>query len=454
MSLSADVTVARAGEESLPEQRPTRVRFLVLAFLCSLAFVLYLDRVCISQAIQPMQEELGLNESQFGVIFAAFTLAYGLFEIPTGHWADQLGSRRVLTRISIWWSVFTALTGACFGFYSLVVVRFLFGAGEAGAFPNAARVISRWFPPLERGRAQGMFQTTALIGGAGSQVLAAYLIRAIGWRFTFVVFGLVGIVWAVIFYWWFRDEPSDHIRVNEAERAIIGTGSTRHDHTAGIPWGYVLTHRGILLLATIMTCASFNSYVYFSWFSKYLQAGRGVEPVHAGWLCSLVLTLAALGTISGGVIADRVKRTVMNPLRWRRWWGFSAYVAAALFLIAGVMGESPLVMALGAAFSTAATHLTNPSWWSCATDVSGRHIGALFGLMNGVGVFGAMSSQLLFGNLAEWRKSQGFEGRAQWDPAFYVVAAVLLVAAVCWLFVDTSRPIGSAAEHDAPKNPA
>src|SRR4029079_15772120 len=140
-------------------------------------------------------------------VFNAFMLAYCLFEVPTGHWGDRFGSRGAITSTVIWWSIFTALTGAAFGFYWLVIFRFLFGAGEAGAFPNAARVVTRWFAPGERGLARGAITMTSLLGGAISPPLAAALIRSVGWRWTFGVFGLLGLAWAAVFYWKFRDDP-------------------------------------------------------------------------------------------------------------------------------------------------------------------------------------------------------------------------------------------------------
>ena len=180
----------------------------------------------------------------------AFTLAYGLFEVPTGRWGDRIGGRRVLTRISLWWSAFTAMTGACTGLWSLVAVRFLFGAGEAGAFPNVARVLSRWFPDEERGRAQGLLlAASSSIGGAIAPFLAAVLIQGIGWRWTFAAFGGVGAAWAAGFWWWFRDDPAAHPAVDPAELAHIGRRATSGDvhprspgppspgTRASAPWG-------------------------------------------------------------------------------------------------------------------------------------------------------------------------------------------------------------------------
>src|SRR5260370_23867794 len=160
----------------VPVQRPTRARYVVLGLLCSMAFVLYLDRICMGQAVVPIRAELRLSRTDMSWVQIAFTIAYGLFEVPTGHWGDRFGSRRVLTRIVLWWSAFTALTGICWGFWSLVAVRFLFGAGEAGAFPNAARIVKRWFPVAERGRYQGFFLAASPVVGGVAPGLPGWLI--------------------------------------------------------------------------------------------------------------------------------------------------------------------------------------------------------------------------------------------------------------------------------------
>ncbi len=188
------------------------VRYGVLGMLCLLSFILYLDRVCISQSLTDIQDDLKLSHGDMSYVLGAFTLAYGLFEVPIGHWGDRYDSRGVLARIAIWWSAFTVLTGACNGLTMLIVVRFLFGGGEAGALPNAARVIAQWFPPHGRGPAQGMIMTSALIGGAVSPLPAQSLIDLpqLGWRGAFVVLGLPGLLWAAAFYCWFRDDPAEH----------------------------------------------------------------------------------------------------------------------------------------------------------------------------------------------------------------------------------------------------
>jgi MFS transporter, ACS family, glucarate transporter len=363
----------------------------------------------------------------------AVTLAYGLFEVPTGWLGDRQGGRRILTRIVVWWSVFTVLTGAATGFVTLVAVRFLFGAGEAGAFPNAARVISRWFPLGERGRVQGMLLTASSVGGVAAPPLAAFIIEVAGWRWAFVVFGLVGIVWAVGFWVWFRDDPAEHPSVNPAELAEIrGDLPPPAADPGPVPWRAVVVNRGILILGLLMSLAAFNSYFYYSWFPKYLQAARGVPNLEAGWLSSLILAGAGIGVFLGGFLADRITRREADPVRARRFLGAACFLAAAAGLFVGARCDDALALSGFLAASTFAMHLAMPNWWSVAIPQCGRHVGTLFGLMNGMGVVGAMASQYFVGAFADWRKAEGFTGRDQWDPMFDVYVGVLVLGAAAW----------------------
>lgn len=408
----------------------TNVRFAVLAVLCLLSAVLYLDRICISQALTSIQKDLDLDNTETSYFLMAFTLAYGLFEVPTGRWGDMIGGRRVLTRISLWWSAFTALTGACTGLWSLIVVRFLFGAGEAGAFPNAARVLSRWFPDAERGRAHGIFLAASQIGGALAPLLAGLLIATIGWRWTFAAFGAVGILWAAGFWLWFRDDPAMHSSVNAAEVEHIGRRVTSGNVHEQIPWSAVAVCPSIWFLGIIMTFASFNSYIYFSWFATYLMKGRDVAETTSGFMASMVLTGSAIGTLVGGQVMD--KFVLRGGLARRRLMGGTAFLAAAGLLTCALLTQDPWLATILTALCCFMTQSTQPLWWSCTIAVSGRHLGALFGLMNSAGVFGAMTSQYLVGAIADGLGKQGYSGRTQWDPVFQIDVIVLLLAAAMW----------------------
>jgi MFS family permease len=427
-----------------PAARPSRARFVLAGWLCGLAGILYLDRICMSQAVQPIQDELHLSNREMSYILMAFTVAYGLFEVPTGRWGDLYGARNVLTRIAVWWSAFTALTGAGTGLVSLVLIRFLFGVGEAGAYPNVARVLSRWFPASERGRVQGLLLTAAQLGGVAAPTVAAYLIDGVGWRGAFAVFGVFGLVWAVGFWLWFRDNPAEHPSVNDAELAVIRAGAAPLEPPREpVPWRAVLLNPGIWLLGICTTCAAFNTYLYFSWFPTYLMEARGVPNKEAGWLSSLVLSGSAVGVLAGGWVADRLTR--LGPARiWgRRLFGAGSLWSAGLFLFLGARCDSPLALSLLAALSTLALLLTLPTWWSAAIEQSGRHVGSLFGLMNSLGVIGAVSSQWFVGAFADWRAAQGFTGRAQWDPLFDVYVVVLGVGGWAWALYRV-RPLPDA----------
>jgi ACS family glucarate transporter-like MFS transporter len=420
---NADLAVASA---------PTRTRFVVLGVLCLLSGILYLDRICMSAALDSIQTDLRLTNTEGSYVLMAFTLAYGLFEIPTGRWGDRIGGRRVLTRISLWWSAFTALTGACTGLWTLVAVRFLFGAGEAGAFPNVARVLSRWFPDEERGRAQGLLLAASSIGGALAPFLATLMVQSLGWRATFAAFGGLGAVWAAGFWWWFRDDPATHPAVGPAELAHIGRRATASDVHAAIPWAAVARNPSIRSLGLIMARSSFNSYIYFSWFPKYLKEGRQIAATEAGLMASTVLAFAAVGILAGGFLADRIVLRGEGQMG-RRLLGGGAFLAAAALLGCALRIRNPWIAVILTALSCFAAQSTQPLWWSCAIGVSGRHVGALFGLMNGVGVLGAMSSQYLVGALADWMGARGFSGREQWDPIFFIDLGILLWAGVTWV---------------------
>jgi len=449
--------------------KPTRARYVVLGFLGSMATVLYLDRVCIAQALKPMKDEFGFTNTDATFVLMAFTAAYGLFEIPTGRWGDRYGSRRVLTRIVVWWSAFTALTGSVWLFsvdlsdwyvpipvvvtslWLLILIRFLFGAGEAGAIPNAARIIKIWFPLSERGRVQGVFQASMHVGGTIAPMVAALIIELAGWRWTFFLFGIVGVVWAAIFYWWFRDLPAEHSAVNLAEAQLIGTPASQTHAHGPVPWGEAFAHPSIWLLSTIIVLSAFNSYLFFSWYSTYLQEARAVSNVVAGRLSALALGGATVGSLLGGYVADMITKRCADPYRVRRWFCTSVFFAAAACLLVSVNTDEPWLSAMWCAAACVLMFCQLPSWWCVAFEVAGKHTGTLFGLLNGVGVFGAMASQFFFGVFADLRKEQGFEGRDQWDPAFYACVVTLIVAGILWQFMWARNAIGEAIASEKPK---
>ncbi len=288
----------------------SRVRYGVLAFTVALAAITYLDRVCIAQTASEIMRDLALSEKQMGWVFGAFTLAYALFEIPTGAWGDRIGTRRVLTRIVVWWSGFTIATAAAFSFSSLLAIRFLFGVGEAGAFPNVAKTFSRWFPVAERGTAQGIFFAGAHLGGGLTPWLVAALVNVMPWRLVFVVFGTIGFFWAAAWFWWFRDDPAEHPAVSESEREYIESGRKRampHRLDSAMAMS-LLTNRSLIALCLMYFTQAYGFYFNLTWLPTYLKKEHGFSGNWLGLLAGLPLILSSLADVVGGLTTDRVTR--------------------------------------------------------------------------------------------------------------------------------------------------
>ena len=292
------------------------MRHRVAALTALVGVITYLDRTCISVTAPNMMKDLGLTQIQMSFVFSAFTLAYGIFEIPSGWWGDRVGTRRVLTRIVTWWSTFTMLTGAAWNYAALLAIRFLFGAGEAGCWPNAARTISRWFPLSERGTAQGFFFMGTNLAGGFTPLLVTVMLGHISWRWLFVIFGSVGFVWAVFWRYWFRDEPAQHAAVRAEELEWIEKGrmiDAGHSHD-GTPWKALLANRTAVLICAMYFAQAYGFNFYVTWLPTYLKNVRGFASVSLGVFAGLPLALGVLASPLGGLTTDRLTRRF--GLRW------------------------------------------------------------------------------------------------------------------------------------------
>jgi MFS transporter, ACS family, glucarate transporter len=413
---------------------PSRARYTLVVWLCGLSSLLYLDRTCMSKAVKPIREDLDLSKSEMSLVLMAFTLAYGVCAVPAGRLGDKLGPRVMLSILVALWSLFTGLTGLANSLLTLIVVRLLFGAAESGAFPNAARVMTRWYPMRERGRVQGIMLSFAQIGGVVAPAATGYLIEAAGWRWVFGIFGFIGLLWALGFWIWFRDDPADHPRVNAAELDDIRDSVPPPPLTTDpVPWRAVFTNRGILALGAVMILAAFFTYFFYSWFPTYLEDARGVSNVNSGWLTSLAIAGSAVGMLLGGWISDRITGLAADPMRVRRHVCAAGFLVAAACMFIGTRCESAFVLTVFWSLAMAVMHIQLPNWWSAIIPQSGKHTATIFGLTNGVGVFGALASQGFVGLFADYQeKERGLTGRAAWDPIFDVYVLVLIGGAIAW----------------------
>jgi MFS family permease len=410
--------------------RPSRARHVVLGFALAAMGVAYLDRVAISTAAPAVKADLGLSDTEMGLVFSAFTLAYALFEVPSGWLADRFGARWMLTRIVLWWSAMTAATGAATGFASLVTIRWLFGMGEAGVLPSLSRAFSRWLPPQDRGRAFGFTLMAAALGGAATQPIVVALLERISWRQAFPIFGSVGLLWAAAWFWWFRDDPRRHRGVNAAELGLIGCEpESAHPR---VPWGRLASSRGMIALCAMYFCAIYGWYFYITWLPTYLLRGRGFDFQAMGWLASLPLLAIAAGSVVGGWLSDALVRR--SGLRaGLRGPGLVGLPLASLCVLAAVAtpdGRSAAFLLAGAAGCAA---LGIAPAWSVCLAIGGRHAGVVSGAMNTFGNLGGALSPIVMGAV--------LEASGSWDLSLHSVAALYGVAALCWLGIDPESPI-------------
>src|SRR5262249_12563201 len=407
--------------------------------------VTYLDRICISAAAPYIMRDLHLTVLQMSVVFSAFTLAYSLFEIPSGWLGDVLGPRRVLTRIVLWWSLFTMLTAAARGYASLVAIRFLFGAGEAGAFPNIARTLSQWFPRRERGRANGVMFLGSRVGGMLSAPIALLIVLRWGWRASFVAFGGLGIAWAGAWYAWYRDRPDDRPEVSAEELAWIHqdremdprtSGPDAPDVRASTPWRVLLATRNLYAICAMYFAFGYGLYFYFTWLPTYLISVLGFSVFSGGVFAALPFVLAGIADLIGGWLTDRLTRGY--GLRVGRCYlGFAAFTLCGSLVFASTFPLPAVAKAVLLASALAAADLALGACWAVPVDVAPDHAGVVTGFMNTLGNLGGLIGPLVVGIAVDrWHS---------WTFPFYVTAAIYTSGGIAWLTIDPEQRIGRAS---------
>jgi len=413
--------------------RATRARYRVVVFAVTLAVIQYIDRVCISQAAPLISHDLGLSKRQMGWVFSAFTLAYALFEIPSGYWGDRIGPRRVLLRVVLWWSFFTAATGWVRGLPSLLACRFLFGAGEAGCFPNLTKAFARWLSPRERVSAQAVMWMGARWGGAATPLLVVFVLGFVHWRVAFLVFGLLGVAWAMAFAAWFRDDPRRHPAVNAAEAALLPPGDAVHSDHFAVPWGELMRSRSVWLLCGQYFACSYGWYFFVTWFPTYLLEVQKFDPARSGAPAGLPLFFGGCGLLLTGLITPLLQRWTGSVGLVRRLTGVAGFTGAACCLVGATFLREPLVAVAAIAFASFWNDITLPGAWATCMDIGGRYVGTLSGAMNMVGNIGGFLSPIVLGEI--------LDRTGNWNLNFLVTAGVYAFGAMCWWFLDPTTPL-------------
>ena len=279
-------------------------RNIVLSYLVSLSLITYIDRTCISLVASDMKADLGIENDVWGWVLSAFALSYAIFELPTGALGDRIGPRKVLTRVVVWWSVFTALTGTAMNSLYLIIIRFLFGAGEAGAYPNASIVVSRWFPKYEIGKAQAFIWAAGRIGGAFAPWIIIPIASHFGWRYSFFAMAILGLVWAAIWFWGFLDFPHEDKNISSEELNLIESNRRFKESNHHIPWKKLLQNRNMWALMLMFHFFMYGAYFFTGWLPTYLKEGRHFDKSQMQLFATLPFVLGAIGCFTGGYLSD------------------------------------------------------------------------------------------------------------------------------------------------------
>ncbi|MBO7116216.1 MAG: MFS transporter [Prevotella sp.] len=394
---------------------------VILAMLVILGMVTFLDRINISVAGSSIMHDLELSPSQWGWVQSAFILSYGLMQIPMGALGDHFGHRKILAAIVLWWSAFTAFTGLAGGLASLLVIRFMFGIGEAGSSPCSTGVISRWFEKSEVGKAQGYVWAASRMGGALTPFVVIPVMMWVGWRAAFYLLGALGVVWAVIWYWYYRDSSdSGDFRVSIESRET------------SLSWSLLFGNRQFWLICGMYFFYAFGSWFFFSWFPTFMELGRGFDKTELTYAVAVPFIMSMIGNIAGGHLTDKLTQKYGIKIGRKALGSTSLTVSAVcMFLAAFIPGKMAVFVFLSLCFGI--FDLMLPSAWALCIDLGKRHAGTISGAMNTAGNIGGFCCGIFFGELVQQS--------GNYNLPLYMIAVMLLVSAVLFAFINPEKPI-------------
>jgi len=430
----------------MEDTRRSSGRWYILVLICVMYLITYLDRVNISTAAPVISKEFGFDRITMGVIFSAFVWAYAIFQVPGGWLSDRFGARPVLATIVAYWSVMTAATAAATGALSFIVIRFLFGVGEAGAFPGATRAMQLWYPRSERGFVQGITHSASRLGAAIAPPLVVLIMTNLGWRSVFYICGAAGLVWAV---WWFisyRNLPEEHGMVNRAElghiRGIDEKGQVKEAYiekkAASVPWGTLLKSPNMWAIMCAYFTYVYCLWIFLSWLPSYLVDFRHFTLLKVGIFASLPLFAGVIGDTVGGLATDWLLKTTGNTKFARRSVAIVGMIGCCVFIVPAALTADAYTAVYCLTAAMFFLECTIGPSWAVPMDVGGKYSGTVSGMMNMAGNIGGALSPLVFGFLVQY---------GNWQAPFIVAAALLVAGSAVWLFwLDPDRHVLPASE--------
>jgi sugar phosphate permease len=428
-------------------QQPSRGRWYVLLLISVMYLITYLDRVNISTAAPQISKEFGFDKVTMGVIFSAFVWAYALFQVPGGWLSDRFGARGVLGGVVTYWSVMTAATGAAFSSVSFIAVRFLFGVGEAGAFPGATRAMQLWYPQRERGLVQGVTHSASRFGAAIAPPIVVLIMSELGWRSVFFICGAIGLIWSL---WWsltYRNLPEDHGLVNKAElesiRGLDDQGAIKPppiEKQTNVPWGTLVRSPNMWAIMCAYFTYVYCLWIFLSWLPSYLIDFRHFTLIKVGLFASLPLFAGVIGDTVGGLATDWLLRTTGSAKIGRRTVAIVGLLGCAVCIVPAALTDNAYVAVYGLTASMFFLEFTIGPSWAVPMDTGGKYSGTVSGMMNMAGNFGGALSPIVFGVLVQY---------GSWVAPFIVAAALLVVGAAVWAFwLDPDMPILESSRNE------
>ena len=416
--------------------RPTRVRHIILALTVAAYFITYLNRVLLPNALPVIQKEFGFSLITLGLIQSCYQWAYALFQIPGGWFGDRAGPRIAMTTVVVWWSILTFITGFSMSVTMLMVCLFLIGAGEAGAFPIANRALSRWMLPGERGFAQGATHAGSRLAGALTPVLVAALIAAYTWRMPFYLFAVIGLVWAAVWYWYYRDVPREHAGVNAGERDKIIAALGDPKGRPPIPWKMILSSSQMWTVAMMYFCYGYALNVFLTYYPIYLKSARGYTLKEMGFFASLPLAAGVVGDLLGGVFSDAIIHRTGKIKFARQSVAILGFLIAAICCPLAVLEPDRYLSAALFGATVFGLELVVGNAWAVTLDIGGSFAGSCSAVMNFVGNLGGaiMATVTVF-----------IVNSLGWNWAFYAVSIMAVIGAVLFSRIDAGRKLASEA---------
>jgi MFS transporter, ACS family, glucarate transporter len=407
-------------------------RHKVLSYLVTLSLITYIDRTCISLVASDMKADLKIDNDLWGWVLSAFALSYALFELPTGALGDRIGPRKVLARVVTWWSVFTALTGTAFNWVYLVIIRFLFGAGEAGAYPNASIVVSRWFPKFEIGQAQAFIWAAGRVGGAFAPWIIIPIATHFGWRMSFFAMAILGLVWAAIWFFNFRDFPHEEKDISEKELNYIEENRRFKSSDHHIPWKQLLQNRNVWALMLMFHFFMYGAYFFTGWLPTYLKEGRHFDKNQMQLFATLPFVLGAIGCFTGGYLSDLLSKKYGLKIGRRAVGVAGMGISSIIIMLAASTTDNQnaaYLLAIGMGFKD----LTLPIAFAVCIDIGKSKSGLVSGAMNMVGQMGAVFLGVLFGYIVKLTDNFSYP--------LYMISVLLFLGCILWFIIDPEKEV-------------